>query len=124
MARPQQISDAAILAVITDLRLPHREPSGIAVRHALWARYGIRASTNRVYRLLKTLPAAPLPLQRVSLGVESQLARVTAERDAALQRAALAELREESTQSRLSMHIDALRQQLLAFGVNPYSLKE
>ena len=31
MARPQQVSDEAIVAIIEELRLPHRTPSGVAV---------------------------------------------------------------------------------------------
>lgn len=119
MARPQQISDHAIAAIIEELRLPHRAPSGVAVREQLWTRFGIRASTQRVYRLLK---APPLP--RTSLAptdAERRITELTAERDAALRRAKLAELREQATQDRAAMQIDELRQRLRRLGVDPFS---
>jgi hypothetical protein len=119
MARPQQISDDAIVAVIEALRLPHRAPSGVAVRAELWRRFGIRASTARVYRLLK---APPLPKPAVeTAALEQRIAELTRERDAALRRVALAELREEAAESRAAVQIDAMRQRLRRLGVDPFS---
>ena len=119
MARSQQISDDAIIAVIEALRVPHRTPSGVAVRDELWRRFGVRASTDRVYRLLKT-PPPPKPAA-LPQGLEQRIAELTAERDAALRRIALAELREEATQDRAAMQIDALRQRLRGLGVDPFT---
>src|ERR1700730_6631874 len=86
-ARPQQVSDDAIVAIIDELRQPHRAPSGVQVREQLWARFGIRASTQRVYRLLKAPPRPPPRLD--SVDAARQIAELTAERDAALRRAEL-----------------------------------
>ncbi len=119
MARPQQISDHAIVAIIEELRLPHRAPSGVAVRQQLWTRFGIRASTQRVYRLLK---APPLPTPSVDpTDASRQIAELTAERDAALRRVKLLELRAEAEQDRGARQIDALRQRLRALGVDPFA---
>lgn len=118
MARPQQVSDDAILAIIEELRLPHRAPSGVAVRGQLWARFGIRASTERVYRLLNAPPRPPPPLDPTDAA--RQIAELTVQRDAALQRAALAEYRERATQDRTAVQIDTLRQRLKRLGVDPY----
>lgn len=119
MARPQQISDHAIAAIIEELRLPHRAPSGVAVRELLWTRFGLRASTQRVYRLLKAPPLPPPPVD--PLHAERQIAELTAARDAALRRVKLAELREQATQDRAAMQIDALRQRLRGLGIDPFS---
>src|SRR5277367_6564468 len=116
MARPQQVSDAAIIAMIEELRLPHRTPSGVAVRDELQARFGIRAGTERVYRLLK---APPPPIDPTSAAC--QIAELTLQRDAALRRAELAEFRERATQDRTASQIDTLRQRLKGLGVDPYA---
>jgi hypothetical protein len=121
MARPQQVSDDAIVAIIEELRQPHRAPSGVAVREQLWARFGIRASTQRVYRLLKRPPRLPPPLDLDPADAARQIADLTAERDAALRRAELAEYRERATQDRTANQIDSLRQRLKRFGADPYA---
>jgi hypothetical protein len=119
MARPQQVSDEAIVTIIEELRQPHRAPSGVQVREQLWARFGIRASTQRVYRLLK---AAPPPLRAIDPTVAARrIAELTLERDAALRRAELAEYRERATQDRTALQIDNLRQRLRRLGVDPFA---
>jgi hypothetical protein len=117
MARPQQVSDDAIVAIIEELRQPHRAPSGVQVREQLWARFGIRASTQRVYQLLKAPPPPPPP----SADAARQIAELTAQRDAALRRAELAEFRERATQDRTATQIDTLRQRLKRLGADPYA---
>ena|ERR1700722_10246900 len=119
MARPQQVSDEAIVAIIEELRLPHRAPNGVAVREQLRARFGVRASTQRVYRLLKAPPPAPPPMDPDSAA--RRIAELTLERDAAIRRAELAEYREQATQDRTASQIDALRQRLKRMGVDPYA---
>ncbi len=119
MARPQQISDKAIVAIIEELRLPHRSPSGVAVREQLWMRFGIRASTQRVYRLLKAPPPPPPPIDPTTAG--RQIAELTRQRDDALRRAELAEYRERATQDRTATQIDTLRQRLKRLGADPYA---
>ncbi len=118
MARPQQVSDEAIVAIIQELRLPHRRPSGVAVREQLWARFGIRASTQRVYRLLKAPPPPPPPIDPTAAA--GQISELTLQRDAALRRAELAEYRERATQDRTATQIDTLRQRLKRLGADPY----
>lgn len=118
MARPQQVSDTAILAIIEALRLPHRAPSGVAVRNELWKRYGVRASTRRVYELLNAPPLVPPDLDPAA--ATTRIAELTMERDAALRRAQLAEMREQATQDRTAMQIDTLRQRLKHLGVDPF----
>jgi hypothetical protein len=119
MARPQQISDAAIAAVIEELRLPHRLPTGIAVREQLQLRFGVRASTQRVYRLMKAPPPPRQPPDPSDAA--RQIAELVAQRDAALRSAELADYRERATQDRTAKQIDALRQRLRRLGVDPYS---
>src|SRR5208282_1418748 len=119
MARPQQVSDKAIAAIIEELRLPHRSPSGVAVREQLWARFGIRASTQRVYRLLKAPPPPPPPIDPAAAA--AQIAELIRQRDAALRRAELAEYRERATQDRTATQIDTLRQRLKRLGADPYA---
>jgi len=119
MARPQQVSDEAIVAIIEELRLPHRSPSGVAVREQLWARFGIRASTQRVYRLLKAPPPPPAPVDPTVAA--RQIAELTRQRDAALRRAELAEYRERATQDRTATQIDTLRQRLKRLGADSYA---
>ena len=119
MARPQQVSDEAIVSIIEELRLPHRTPSGVAVRKQLWARFGIRASTQRVYRLLKTPPPPPAPIDPTEAA--RQIAELTRQRDEALRRAELAEYRERAIQDRTATQIDTLRQRLMRLGADPYA---
>jgi hypothetical protein len=119
MARPQQVSDETIIAIIEELRLPHRAPSGVVVREHLWARFRIRASTDRVYRLLKAPPPPPPPIDPTAAA--AQIVELIRERDAALRRAELAEYRERATQERTATQIDTLRQRLKRLGADPYS---
>jgi hypothetical protein len=119
MARPRQITDEAILAIIDELRQPHRDPSGIAVRRALLERHGIRAGTDRVYRLLKGPPSST-PLAVVPQ-VSPTVRALMDERDAAVRRAELAEYREMATQERMARQIDELRQRLRSAGIDPFA---
>ena len=50
-----------------------------------------------------------------------QIAELTAQRDAALRRAELAEYRERATQDRTANQIDTLRQRLRHLGADPYA---
>jgi hypothetical protein len=123
VARPQQISDAAIRSIIEELRLPHRAPSGAAVRELLGVRFGVRASTSRVYRLLK-MPPPPLTPDEIAWGQSERTVReLIEERDAALRRAQLSELREQATQDRMGLQIDELRERLRSLGVDPLRFK-
>jgi hypothetical protein len=118
MARPQKISDDTILAVIRTLQRAHAPATGVHVRRELSRRHGLRAGTDRVYRLLRqSAPIDEVPEPRAD---PSQLAQ---ERDEAVQRARLAELREVSTQNRTALEIDSLRQALRSLGVDPFTME-
>jgi hypothetical protein len=53
--------------------------------------------------------------------LEKQIAQLTAERDAAIARAELAEFREEATQNRTANQIFELREKLRRVGIDPFS---
>jgi hypothetical protein len=111
MSRLPACSDHQISAVLAELRAAtHRPVSGLQLRRELKARFGIRAGTDRIYRLL-ALAVAP---QAPSEPTAELIARLTAERDAALARAELAELREVATQDRTANEIHELRQKVRA----------
>lgn len=117
MARPQKLTDEEIWAVIAAQRAAHLPCSGVAIRRELARRFGIRAGTDRLYRLLREAP----PPNHCSPPPDLDIARLIAERDAALRRAELAELREDATQVRTAAQIDALRERLRALGVDPFA---
>ena len=119
MARPPKLTDTEIGAIIAELRRPHRPPTGVAVRRELMARYGIRAGTQRVYRLLGAPPPPPPPIDPSEAA--RRIADLTAERDAALHRAELAEYRERATQDRTANQIHELRVKLRRLGVDPFA---
>jgi hypothetical protein len=119
MARPPKLTDTEIGALIAELRQPHRAPTGVAVRKELMARYGIRAGTQRVYRLLSAPPPPPPPIDPSEAA--RHVAELTAARDAALRRAELAEYRERATQDRTANQIHELRAKLRRLGVDPFA---
>jgi hypothetical protein len=114
MARPPLLPDAAILAVIDELRGQHAVLTGTRLREELARRHGLRCGVSRLYRLLhqatqpQPVPAAPaarpLPTGHAA-DLQAQLA-------AALERARLAEHREEHHQTRWASEIHALREQV------------
>ena len=117
MARPPKAPDSELLRVIQQLRTSVPVLTGQAVRAELQRRFGFRAGTQRVYRLLHAhAPPAARPDD-----FEHQLAQVRAERDAALRRAELAEFREQATQDRMAHQIFELRQKLKRLGVDPFA---
>lgn len=104
--------------VIAAQRAAHLPCTGVAIRLELERRFGTRAGTDRLYRLLRKLPLtvnpSPPPL-------DLDMAQLAAERDVALRRAQLAEYREEATQVRTAAEIDSLRERLRALGVDPFA---
>ena len=110
MARPPKISDSDLISVIAELRKLHRVLTGQHVRAELHRRFGIRAGTKRVYRLLRSPPPTPPPIDPSDAA--SRILALTIERDAALARADLSELRERSTQDRTANEIHDLRQEV------------
>jgi len=111
MARPPRLPDAAILALIEEMRGQHAVLTGTTLRAELARRYGFRGGVSRIYRLLKT-STAPQPAPLRSPPSRSADADLQSELAAALERARLAEYREETHQSRWAGEIHQLREQL------------
>ena len=120
MARPPKIPDGELLTVIQELRAAAPVLTGQALRAELQRRFGFRAGTQRVYRLLHA-PGPPAPPRTPPADFEHQLAELRAERDAALQRAELAEFREQATQDRTAHQIFELREKLRRLGKDPFA---
>jgi hypothetical protein len=96
--------------MIAELRKLHRVLTGQHVRAELHRRFGIRAGTKRVYRLLRSPPPPPPSIDPSD--ATYRILALTRERDSALARANLAELRERSTQDRTANEIYELRQEV------------
>lgn len=113
MARPPRLPDTAIQQVIDELRARRGTITGLELRAELQRRYGHRGGVTRIYRLLqqntRTRPAPSPPPAATATGdlsmLQSQLA-------AALERARLAEHREEAHQARWAGEIHQLREQV------------
>lgn len=112
MARPPRLPDAAILSLIEELRAQHAVLTGTRLRDELIRRHGSPCGVSRIYRLLhqatQPQPASPAT---VPPGTHD-IAELQAQLEAALERARLAEHREESHQTRWAGEIHALREQL------------
>ena len=112
------VGDEQVCAVIRELREAGARVSGARVRRELTRRFGCRGGVDRIYRLLRESTAAkPAEGGEVAArlrAAEAAVAAAQAERDAALERAALAEHREEAHQQKWAREIDALRQELAA----------
>jgi len=113
MARPPRLPDAAILALIDELRGQQAVLTGTRLREELAHRFGFRGGVTRIYRLLAQVtaphPAPPRPAPAAgSEGLHAELA-------AALERARLAEYREEAHQARWANEIHELRDQVRTF---------
>ena len=116
MARPPRLSDAAILALIDELRTRHPALTGTQLRAELKARHGTPGGVTRIYRLLHAATApqrAPSP-PAVTRDAPPPSSDLQAKLAAALERARLAEYREEHNQARWATEIDQLRQQVHA----------
>jgi hypothetical protein len=113
MARPPRLPDSAILELIGELRGQHAVLTGTRLREELARRHGFRGGVRRIYRLLDqaTAPrptAPPSPTTAVPTADTDLHAQLTA----ALERARLAEHREEAHQARWANEIHELRQQV------------
>lgn len=112
------VGDEQVRAVIGELRAAGARVSGARVRRELARRYGSRGGVERIYRLLResaaATPAVPADLAARLATVEAELTALRAERDAALERAALAEHREDAHQLKWAQEIDRLRRELAA----------
>ena len=113
MARPPRLPDATILELIDELRAQHAVLTGTRLRDELVRRFGHRGGVTRLYRLLHqaaqpqpTRPPDPPPTLPVDV------AELQAGLAAALERARLAEHREQAHQDRWAGEIHALREQV------------
>jgi hypothetical protein len=112
MARPPRLPDAAILELIHELRGQNAALTGTQLRDELRRRHGTPCGVARVYRLLQTAmspTATPSPSVHAT-GPDSPDLR--AELATALERARLAEYREEHHQARWASEIHELREQV------------
>lgn len=110
------VADEQVRAVIGELHAEGARVTGARVRRELARRFGSRGGVERIYRLLRESATATVPMsQEIAArlaAAEAALARAEAERDAALERARLAEHREEAHQQKWALEIDALRREL------------
>ena len=108
MARPPKISDADLRRVIGEFRQRSTPLTGTAVRTELQRRFGIRAGTQRVYGFLREhLSPAPWPTTTTDAAVK--IAALETALAAAVQRAELAEFREQAHQDKWANEIYELR---------------
>jgi len=123
MARPPRLPDTAIQQVIDELRARRGSVTGVELRAELQRRHGLRGGVSRIYRLLHRPGALPHPPPaRPAPPPSGDVAQVQAELTAALERARLAEHREEAHQARWAGEIHQLREQVRSFGANAHRL--
>jgi hypothetical protein len=121
MSRPPRLPDTAILALIDELRSQQPALTGTRLREELTRRHGSPCGVARIYRLLHSAPAAPstpapgrLAVAEVSPDSSASPDDLHEQLQHALERAALAEHREEHHQARWAGEIHALREQVHA----------
>ena len=112
MARPPRLPDNEILALIAELRARHPALTGTRLREELTLRHGSPCGVARIYRLLRVATTPPPPPPRDSTAPSSD---PSAELTAALERARLAEHREQAHQDRWAGEIHELREQARTF---------
>jgi hypothetical protein len=113
MACPPRLPDAAIHALIEELRAQHGILTGTRLRDELARRHGLRCGVSRIYRLLhQTTHPRPAPDPAAQPQPAGDVADLQAQLAAALERARLAEHREEHHQTRWANEIHALREQV------------
>ena len=112
MARPPRLPDAAILSLIAELRAQHAVLTGTRLRDELIRRHGSPCGVSRIYRLLhqatQPQPASPVIVPPGT----GDIAELTSQLAAALERAHRAEYREESHQTRWAGEIHRLREEV------------
>ncbi len=109
--RPPILSEQSIRAAIRELSVAGERVTGVAVRELLAARFGARGGVARIYRLIEESRGE----DRTGAGRRPGSARSSdsdESREAAIERADLAEHRERAHQERWARETDALRAQL------------
>jgi hypothetical protein len=123
MARPPRLADSTILALIEELRTQHTVLTGTRLRKELTRRHGTPCGVSRIYRLLhQATHSQPSPSIAVPLAT-GDIPELHAQLAAALERARLAEYREESHQTRWAGEIHALREQVRALHDGSHRLR-
>jgi hypothetical protein len=113
MARPPRLPDLAILELIQELRGRRAVLTGTQLRAELQRRFGVRGGVTRIYRLLNEA-TAPRPAPSPASLATAESPDPQSELAAALERARLAEYREEHHQARWAGEIHQLREQVRA----------
>jgi K+-sensing histidine kinase KdpD len=120
---PKQLSDEQILDVIASMRKGQRRVTGSAVRAELRRAFGTPGGVDRIYKLINTTQTEPAS-SGDGEALRHELASLTQQLALAIQRAELAEHREQAHQEKWAMEIDHLRQQLLAAQVDSRRLSD
>lgn len=111
MARPPKLSAAEIEGIIDELRLRVSVLTGTMVRAELQRRFGVRAGTERIYRMLRApSPTASPPAQTSK--PEERIRELKTALAAALKRAELAEHREQVHQDKWALELHELRNEV------------
>lgn len=104
--RPPLVSDDLIRSAIREVGSSGARLTGVAVRELLARRHGVRGGVTRVYRMLRDAQRpAPLPSRPAPTPTGESL-------ESAVERANLAEHREQVHQMRWARETDALRARL------------
>lgn len=113
MPRPPCLPDTEVQQVIDELRARRGTITGLELRAELQRRYGHPGGVARIYRLLQqSTPTRPAPPPPQAAPASSDLVELQSQLVAALERARLAEHREEAHQARWAGEIHALREQV------------
>jgi DNA repair exonuclease SbcCD ATPase subunit len=120
MSRPPRLPDAEILALIDELKGQNAVLTGTRLREELTRRHGSPCGVARIYRLLHLRPASgSVPTVPTAAPGHPAIAQGSAKASDlqeqlrhALERAALAEYREEHHQLRWASEIHALREEV------------
>jgi hypothetical protein len=105
---PPKVSDELVRALISELTVHSRPPSGAALRAALMARFGGRGGVSRIYRLLKEQRESSRPTEAAKVE-ELRGPEQASELERLRLRAERAEAREEAHQLRWASEVDQLR---------------
>jgi hypothetical protein len=116
--QPPRVSTPRVLALIRELAVGERLPSGAAVRAALQERFGSRGGVSRIYRLLADERArrVPAPLAGSAELLQEELAQL---RD----KLGLAHAREDLHQTRWAEELDRLRMKVAELEPLPRQLR-
>jgi hypothetical protein len=116
---PKHLADEQIRGVIESLRQQQKRVTGIAVRTELRRLFGTPGGVDRIYKLINYPPSTEI------VGKSGdEVASLREQLALAVQRAELAEHREQAHQEKWAMEIDQLRQQLRGAQIDSRKLSE